>query len=519
MRKYSIKKQFYVNQKEDDLIKLKSKKAGLSESEFLRSCIKGYKIKEQPTKEIREFIKQITGIANNINQIARVANTIKDINNEELEIIKNKINDFIVEFEKKFIREEMVLMAIIKIKNIKSNLHHIIDYGKNGDKTENGALVSSINCGVETAYEEMALIKKFYQKEDGILGYHIIQSFDGFETSPENANRIGRKLAEEMWGDKYQIIICTHLNKENVHNHIILNSVSFVDGKKYHNSDVNIAFTREVSDRLCLENGLSIVNTPKSRKEKEIAKKRTDNFKRTDEKMQKVIYDIDESVKNAKTYYNFKLALEAKGYSNITDDGKYFSIKTPYYSRNVRIDKIFGDNYSAQSIKERIYGYKKVETMPFANYNKKYYKKIYKGPKIDWKLYKRNRFYAWYVAALYILGILPAKVIVQEVTVQDYKVRNKTKMVFEELNFINQSYSKSIDEIKTHKKEIGGKLPILRGKRENLWVKHKKANSAEEKNFILERISLLSDEISTLQGQRNACKRIIDTYKKVYEEV
>lgn len=245
----------------------------------------------------------------------------------------------------------------------------------------------------------------------------------------------------------------------------------------------------------------------------------TDNFKRTDEKMKKVILDIDEAVKSAKKYSDFKLALEAKGYSNIKDDGKYFSLKTPYYSRNVRIDKLFGENYSTQSIKKRIYGYKKVKTMPFANYNKKYYKKIYKGSKIDWKLYKKNRFYAWYVAALYILGILPAKVIVQEVSVQDYKVRNKTKMVFEELNFINQSHSKSIEEIKNHKKEIEDKLPILKGERENLWVKHKKANSAEEKKFILEKINLLSDEISTLYGQRNACKRIIDTYNKVYEEV
>lgn len=410
-------------------------------------------------------------------------------------------------------------MAIIKFKNIKNNLQHVIDYGKNGDKTEKGLLVSSINCGVATAYEEMALTKKFYHKEDKILGYHIIQSFDGFETPPANANQIGKQLAEEMWGDKYQVVICTHVNKQNVHNHIILNSVSFVDGKKYHNSETNIALTREISDRLCIENGLKVIDTSKSRKEKEIAEKRIDNFNRKDEKMQKVITDIDEAIKSAKKYSDFKLALKAKGYSNIKDNGKYLSMKTPYYSRNVRIGKVFGDDYSVEAIKERIYGYIKSEPMPFANYNKKYYKKIYKGPKIDWKLYKRNRFYAWYVAALYILGILPAKVIVQEVTVQDYKVRNKTKMVFEKLNFINQSHSKSIEEIKTHKKEIEDKLPVLKGEKEKLWVKHKKAISPENKSFILERINLISDEISTLYGQRNACNRIIDTYNKIYEEI
>ena len=92
-------------------------------------------------------------------------------------------------------------------------------------------------------------------------------------------------------------------------------------------------------------------------------------------------------------------------------------------------------------------------------------------------------------------------------------------MIFEELNFINQSHSKSIEEIKTNKKEIEDILPILKGERENLWVKHKKANSVEEKKFILEKINLLSDEISTLHGQKNACKRIIETYNRVYEEI
>lgn len=410
-------------------------------------------------------------------------------------------------------------MAIIKFKNIKSNLQHVIDYGKNGDKTENGALVSSINCGVATTYEEMALTKKFYHKEDKILGYHIIQSFDGFETSPENANRIGKKLAEEMWGDKYQVVICTHVNRQNVHNHIILNSVSFVDGKKYHNSETNIAFIREISDRLCIENGLKVIDTSKSRKEKQIAEKRIDNFNRRDEKMQKVITDIDEAIKLAKKYSDFKLALKAKGYSNIKDNGRYFSLKTPYYSRNVRINKVFGDDYSVQGIKERIYGYRKSELMPFANYNKKYYKKIYKGPKIDWKLYKRNRFYAFYVAILYILGILPAKVVVQEVTVQDYKIKNKTKMVFEELNYINRSHSKSIEDIKTQKKEIEDKLPVLKGERENLWVKYKNAIRTEDKTSILERINLLSNEISTLYGQRNACKRILKKYNNICKQI
>ena len=101
MRKRTIKKQIWINQTEDNLLKAKAKKSGLNESEFLRSCIKGYKIKEQPTKEVREFIKQISGIANNINQIAKAVNTIGYIRDDDLEYIKNTIPKFILDFQKK----------------------------------------------------------------------------------------------------------------------------------------------------------------------------------------------------------------------------------------------------------------------------------------------------------------------------------------------------------------------------------------------------------------------------------
>ena len=101
MRKRTIKKQLWINKTEDNLLKAKAQKSGLNESEFLRSCIKGYKIKEQPTKEITEFTRQITGIANNINQIARVVNTVGYIKDEDLNYIKNTMPQFIVDFQKK----------------------------------------------------------------------------------------------------------------------------------------------------------------------------------------------------------------------------------------------------------------------------------------------------------------------------------------------------------------------------------------------------------------------------------
>lgn len=106
MRERTIKQQIWLNQQEKNLLKEKSKKVGLTESEFLRSCIKGYKIKEQPTEEIKNFQRDITGIANNINQIARIANSSRYISNNDLNYIQNKVIDFILEFEKKVYSRE-----------------------------------------------------------------------------------------------------------------------------------------------------------------------------------------------------------------------------------------------------------------------------------------------------------------------------------------------------------------------------------------------------------------------------
>ena len=343
-------------------------------------------------------------------------------------------------------------MAVIKIKNIKSNLQAVINYGKNGDKTENGILVSSVNCSVETSYEEMALTKKFFHKEDNILGYHIIQSFKGDEVSPKLANQIGKELAEELWGDKYQVVICTHINKENIHNHMIVNSVSFIDGIKYHNSKAQIAFLKEASDRLCLNYGLSIVDTPKANKGKEFRQKNIDYFNRTDKKMQKIITDIDEAIKSAKKYSDFKLILKSKGYENIKDSGKYLSLKTPYYSRNVRINRAFGEKYSVEGIKERIYGYIKEDLPPVQNYKNKYYKKIYTGPKINKFLLKTSSFYRLYVHYLYFFGILPAKNQYKELSPEYYKQKRKNNMIFEELNFLARHSFSSIADAKKIKK-------------------------------------------------------------------
>lgn len=139
-------------------------------------------------------------------------------------------------------------------KDMKGNqLQQVIDYAMNEYKTEKQYYTTGINCSTESAYEEMMITKKQFNKTNGILGFHAYQSFKGQEVSPEIAHEIGLKLAEEMWGDRFEVVVTTHLNSNNIHNHFVINSVSFVDGKNIMIIDI-LMLNLEVHLITCVEN-------------------------------------------------------------------------------------------------------------------------------------------------------------------------------------------------------------------------------------------------------------------------
>ena len=230
--------------------------------------------------------------------------------------------------------------------------------------------------------------------------------------------------------------------------------------------------------------------------------------------MQKIIIDIDEAIISVKKYPDFKLILKSKGYENIKDCGKYLSLKTPYYSRNVRINRTFGEKYSVEGIKERIYGYLKENLPPVANYKKKYYKKIYTGPQINKFLLKTSSFYKLYVHYLYFFRILPAKNEYKELSPDYYKQKRKNNMIFEEINFLGRNSFNSVKEVEVYKDSLEQQLPELKGKREILWKKLK-STDVNGKKDILKEINELTDKIDTIQAQKNACNRIIARYEEI----
>ena len=154
-------------------------------------------------------------------------------------------------------------MATTKIWKFKSRLKVLIKYVSNGDKTEDERLLTGINCTPSIAYQEMQNTKIQFNKTGGIECFHAYQSFAEGEVTPETAHEIGVKLAEELWGDKFQVIVATHTNTDNIHNHFVLNSVSFVNGKRFCNTKRDYALMRTTSDNLCREYGLSVLKEKK----------------------------------------------------------------------------------------------------------------------------------------------------------------------------------------------------------------------------------------------------------------
>lgn len=153
-------------------------------------------------------------------------------------------------------------MAITKIYAKRARLDKLIRYVINPDKTDEMTLVSGLGCEVKTAYAEMIQTKEMFHQTDGVQAYHIIQSFSPEEIDGETAHELGQQFAEEYLQD-YQVVIATHVDKHHVHNHLVLNSVSDKNGKKYHSSPESYyKQIRVISDRLCREYGLSVIMNP-----------------------------------------------------------------------------------------------------------------------------------------------------------------------------------------------------------------------------------------------------------------
>ena len=233
-----------------------------------------------------------------------------------------------------------------------NTLTGILDYVERDKATNQQQLVTGIKCTNETAVKDMMAVKNFFKKSDGVIAYHGFQSFAADEVTPDTAHEIGVDLATELWGDKYQVLITTHLDKEShIHNHFVINTVSFRNGKKFHRTKRDYQYMRETSDRLCRERGLSIVENHKN-KGKNYAEWRAEKEGKPTVRGG-IREDIDTAIKGCMNSREFYDAMKQMGYI-IDTSGKHPKIKPPNHERFFRFDGL-GNGYSLNAIEYRVY--------------------------------------------------------------------------------------------------------------------------------------------------------------------
>ena len=398
-------------------------------------------------------------------------------------------------------------MAITKIWKFKSRLDQLIEYAINGEKTEQKLYVSGINCIPDTAFYEMKNVKKQFFKTEGIVCFHGIQSFVKDEVTPEQAHEIGVRLVNELWGEKFQVIVSTHLNTDNIHNHFVINSVSFIDGKRFYNTKRDYALMRKTSDRLCKEYGVTVL-----KQEEKYNKYSTSNL------YKELMRDsIDYAIASSKDYDEFIQILKDLDYI-ITDRNNALSIRREPYKRNTRIERQFGKNYSKENIYKRI-----LETQASFPYSPDPYLLINR----TYKSYNniKEKHYPQKGTILYLIfhykklfGIKTENDLKSNITRITPELIREIKKMDEYSNQAKLLVTNNInteEELLKFEKSIYEKINPLKSERENLWKKHKKAKTDNEKKDIENQIIDISKKISPLVEQIKCCNNITNRLNRI----
>ena len=394
------------------------------------------------------------------------------------------------------------------------SIEKLLTYTTNPDKTEKLFYTTGINCKVDNAVKEMQFIKKLYGKEKGILAFHGYQSFKEGEVTPEIAHEIGVRLAEEMWGDRFQVVVSTHLNTDNIHNHFVINSVSFKDGYKYYSNLSNTALLRKTSDEICEEYGLSVLE--------EKTCKSGINFENFYKKSMKeseyykfAKEDIDYAIKHSWTYQEFIKKLKDMGYEVYFRANK-ISIRRYPYKRNIRIERAFGEEYSIENIKNKICSRypSREEVIKPKTYDKRLF---YKGSVK--KLRKPKGIIALYYYYCYLLKVYPRKNLNYKLTPEMRAEVKKMDKYSEQIRFICKYRLETINDIDNLKEQKKEELQKTLNTRNRLYYKRQKLDNESEKDAITKDIISVTSIIEKVRKEIKLCDEVGDNARKMKEQI
>lgn len=425
----------------------------------------------------------------------KTLNTSYELNNDN----QQYKGDYENEYEKYYAEETP---------NIYNDFDVSFAYATNPKKTEQQHYITALNCFKETAKEEMRITKEQFGKTGGIVAFHLVQSFRENEVSPEIAHEIGVRLAEQIFGERFEVVVSTHLNTKCYHNHFIINSVSRIDGMKYYDTHTTYARIREVSDDLCREYKLSVLK-------ERITSKANISYANYQKKYQNTPYykttkiDIDKAIRQAYTYEDFEDILTKMGYT-LTYRANKLSVCANNYKRNIRVERAFGNEYTIDRIEKRILEENDTR-VPFHDVygSRRFYMKGKKKSltKIDKKY--RTSLYRLYLYYRYKLNQYRNNDVKKTLTPEQQQAIRQMDQYSEDARFLSSKKIHTSEDLLLYKQALLMELETL--DMEYLQV-IRDYNATLTKSEIQYKTKLLKKEVEI-------CKRIEERIPKIKEEL
>ncbi len=402
-------------------------------------------------------------------------------------------------------------------KFLDEDLWNVLQYAGNDQKTDQKMYVSGINCPPQRAYEVMMATKNRYGKLGGNVAYHGYQSFREGEVTPEEAHQIGMETAKRMWGEEYEILVTTHLNTENIHNHLVLNSVSLRTGQKFENHISDHYKLREISDAVCREHGKSVLEGARfygGEKDGHWVRK---NGGMTHRDMLK--RDIEKVLPACKDMYDFEAQMRALGYS-FPRDGDYAhrTILAPGWKRPIRLDSI---GYTKDALWDRFdKNYEDPNFYRVRNYNPPYKPKRFPllelEKDLEWRIDHSRDSVEVFLDGLFYLFLALLKIAMEENAYKERRqplspeLRAEVRKM-EEYSKQNQLLGRydihTAQELLAFRDKRNGQLEELAAQRQKIYNKARRA-SPEEKERLNAEARAISTKMKPLREERNRADRI-----------
>lgn len=403
-------------------------------------------------------------------------------------------------------------MATTGLWAVKSRLDHlvnyvsdplktVIQYTTDSGKTLDKEYVSYLNCSFVDPKSSMENTKKLFNDESKILAFHGFQSFEEDEIDADLAHQIGVEFAEKMWGDRFEVIVTTHLNTDNIHNHFLLNSTSFVDGKRYCNTYKDLYRMRNISDELCREHGLSVIEQRKN-----VSKSRRSYFK-TKTIRELVKEDIDEALNICFTKNQFLNELELLGYK-VEIKEKNISVLHPLAQKSVRL-KSLGSNYTNEKIIERI-----LDTDPKQYSGFPMYDQLGFNIRPYYEKYKRKQLTGLqrlFLHYQYVLKIIPKDHSTrpsQKYSKEYVEAIKKIDSFSRQTILICKNHIETLDDLYQFVDKTKDDLSQLEKTRQRYRNKIRYTNDENEVTQLKEKAKTLTPEIARLRKQLVDCESI-----------